>query len=78
MVALKLQCPKIPIEISSGLKTEFIVLRVKVNRLMRVPMNEKKSRAMDESWNVLETLSKRADAIIVEEEKEETLNVEES
>ena len=78
MVGLKLKCPKIPIEISSGWKTEFIVLRVKVDRLMRVPMNEKKSRAMDEPWNILETLSKSADAIIVEYEKEETLNVEES
>ncbi len=78
MVALKLECLKIPIEISGGLRIEFIVLRVKVDRLMRLPMNKKKSRSMDESWNVVKTLPIRADTIVVEEEKEETRNVEES
>jgi hypothetical protein len=78
MVALKLECLKIPIEIGSGLRIELIILRVKVDRLMRVPMNEKKSGSMGESWNVLKTLSIRADTIVVEEEKEETLIVEDS
>ena len=61
MVALKLECLKIPIEISSGLRIELIILRVKVDRLMRIPMNEKKSGSMGESWNVLKTLSIRAE-----------------
>ncbi len=78
MVALKLECLEIPVEIGSGLRIELIILRVKVDRLMRIPMNEKKSGSMGESWNVLNTLSIRADTIVVEEEKEETLVVEDS
>ncbi len=70
MVALKLECLKIPVEIGSGLGIEFIIVRVKVNRLMRFPINEKKSGSMGESWNVLKTLSIRVDTIVEEEEKE--------
>ncbi len=77
-MALKLKRLEIPIEVSGGLRIELTVLRVKVDRLMRFPMNKKKSRSMDESLNVLKTLSVRADTIVVEEEKEDTLSIEES
>ena len=55
---------------------EPIVERVKINRLTRIPINQKQSRSMNESFDVLKALTVCADAIIVEKEKEDTLSVE--
>jgi hypothetical protein len=53
MVTLKLERLEVPVEVCGGLLIESIVERVKINRLTRVPMNQKQSRSMNESWDVL-------------------------
>ncbi len=54
---MKLKCLKVPIEVSSGSRIKSIVVLVKVNRLMRFPINEEKSRSLDKSSNVLKALA---------------------
>ena len=76
MVPLKLERLEVPVEVCGGLLIESIVERVKINRLTRVPMNQKQSRSMNESWDVLKALAVCADAIIVKKEEEDTLSVE--
>jgi hypothetical protein len=77
MLALKLKCLRVPIEVSDGLRIEWIVMQVKVNGLTRVPIDKEKSRSRNKSSNVLKALTVEANTIVVEEEKEDALNVEE-
>ncbi len=77
MLTLKLKCLKVPIEVSNGLRIELIVMQVEVYGLTRVPIDKEKSRSRNKSSNVLKALTVGANTIVVEEEKEDALNVEE-
>jgi hypothetical protein len=57
MVTLKLKRLEVPIEVFGGLLIKSIIEPVKVDRLTRIPMNQKQSRSLNESLDVLKALS---------------------